>query len=144
MLNVNAVGQKSKLRSDTSATALTVPLAIGEAQRFTVGTGNHAYVTLRGVGGMVERIKIGQPIGNDLIAIARGVDGTSPQAWASGACVEMEWSPAMMCEYQQLCASGAPTPTGITAQTVCMSSCVCLDIAANGTITAVNRSTGCP
>jgi hypothetical protein len=144
MLNVNAIGQKSKLRSDLTASALTIPLVVGEAQRFAVGTGNHTYVTLRGVGGIVERIKVSNPVGNDLIAITRGVDGTTPQVWSSGTCVAMEWNPAMMCEYHQLCASGAPAPTSITAQTVCMSSCVCLDIAANGTITAVNRSTGCP
>lgn len=143
MLTVNAVGQKSKLRSDLSATAPTIPLMPGEAQRFATGAGNHTYVTLRGIGGMFERVRVTNVIGNDLIASARGVDGTTAQVWASGACVEIEWSPAMVCEYQQLCASGAANPTGITAQTLCLNSCACIDIAANGTIIAVNRGTGC-
>jgi hypothetical protein len=142
MLNVNIVGNKSKLTQvfTTLSTEIVVPTT--DRPLFDVGVNNHSYVTLRS-GSKVERIKISGLTTNGVAVVARGIDGTTPQEFMN-ACIEVEWCASMVCEFVKSCVAGTsaePAPT-VQAQTICMSSCACLDIDSSGRIIKITKS-GC-
>ena len=142
MLNVNIVGNKSKLTQVFTAMSTEVVVPTADRHLFDVGLNNHSYLTLRSYG-KVERIKISGLTTNGIAVVARGVDGTTPQEFMN-ACIEVEWCASMVCEFVASCSTGngnAPAPS-IQAQTICMSSCACLDIDSSGRIIKITKA-GC-
>lgn len=142
MLNATSVGATAKLASSMTATQLTLRLANGMGQTIVPTSGNHVWITLR-QGQRVERMKVISRTGDTLTVEGRGGDGTTAQEWSSGTCVSVEWNPAQLCEFVQNCVAGAAEPTGVEPQTVCMASCACIDVGADGRITRISGGSSC-
>jgi hypothetical protein len=142
MLNPASIGLSTKLTEGLSETGLQLRVHAGMVSRFDPGIGNHVYLTLSHAGA-TERVKVTGRIGDLLTIEGRGTDNTDARAWPAGTCVTSEWNPLQLCEFIGQCVAGAATPTGVAPQTVCMSSCACIDIGADGRITRVSGNTTC-
>lgn len=142
MLNPTPLGTSSKLASAITASQTTLRVSAGHGQALDPGAGNHYYLTIRS-GTSVERVKVIGRSGDVLTLEGRGTDGTVARAWPAGACLTVEWNPAQLCEFVQNCVAGAAEPTGVEPQTVCMSSCTCIDVGADGRITRISGGASC-
>lgn len=142
MLNATPVGTHTQLASAMTASQLTMQVTPGTGSLLAPGAGNYFYITLRRSTAF-EHMKVVGRVGDTLTLDSRGVDGSTAQAWASGACVSVEWTPTQLCTFVQQCMAGAPTPTGVSPQTVCMSSCKCITVAADGRITSITGGDSC-
>jgi hypothetical protein len=143
MLNANHVGNKTRLTGAITALSPTLPVLSSVAASFDPGAGNHTYVTLRH-DGRVERVKVTGTTTGGLVVAERGADGTTAQTFPANTCVEVEWTPAMVCQFIATCnGANAPTPVSIVPQTVCMSSCSCLEVGSDGRITKIITAGTC-
>jgi hypothetical protein len=142
MLEANNVGNAALLPIPLSAAATTLHVPAGRGAAFAVGAGNHYYLTLRDDSNSVERVKVTARIG-DMLTVVRGQDGTVARSWNQGACLKVEWSPAMMCEFVTTCLNQTQTPSGVTAGTYCLSKCTCIDVGSDGRLTKIELGTGC-
>ena len=142
MLNVKNQGQTAKLAAAMTTSQLTLRVPAGMGAAFDPGAGNHYYLTIRS-GDSVERVKVISRTGDTLTLEGRGADDTTARQWPQNACLSIEWNPAQLCEFVQNCMSGAPAPTGVEPQTVCMGSCTCFDVASDGRITRISGGQSC-
>lgn len=141
MLNANPVNNRSTLAVPIASTLNRVYVQAGHGPLFDPGVGNHYYLTIRQAG-MVERVRVTGRSG-DILTVARGQDGTTARSWNQGACLVVEWSPAMLCEFVQQCMAGGPTPSGVDAGTYCLSQCHCITVGSDGRITNIEGGMGC-
>jgi len=142
MLNVNNYGARTTLAVAMTSNALTLRVPSGMGAAFDPGPGNRVWVTIRS-GSSFERVKVIGRSGDVLTLEGRGGDNSAARQWPAGACLEIEWNPAQLCEFTQNCMTGAPAPTGVEPQTVCMASCACIDIGADGRITRISGGSSC-
>lgn len=142
MLEANNVGNRTLLARPISASATSMAVPAGRGPSFAVGPGNHYYLTIRDDSGAVERVKVTARVG-DTLTVQRGQDGTTARNWNQSACLAVEWSPAMLCEFVQACMVGGPAPSGVNAGTYCLSKCTCIAVGADGRITNIENGTGC-
>jgi len=142
MLNATNIGASAKLAAAITSTQLTLRVPSGTGATFDPGTGNHFWLTIRS-GSSMERVKVIGRSGDVLTLEGRGGDDTTARQWPAGACLSVEWNPAQLCEFIQNCMAGAPAPTGVTPQTVCMASCACIDVGADGRITKITGGQTC-
>jgi hypothetical protein len=142
MLNATSIGTKTTLATAITSNGLTLRVPSGMGQALDPGTGNHFWLTIRS-GSSIERVKVIGRSGDLLTLEGRGGDGTTARQWPAGACLEVEWNPAQLCEFIQNCMAGAASPTGVTPQTICMASCACIDVGADGRITKISGGQSC-
>lgn len=142
VLNPNPIGTTAQLAAPMTNSQLTLRVPSGVGALLDPGAGNHYYLTIRS-SSAVERVKVIARSGGLLTLEGRGADNTTPQAWPQGACLSVEWNPAQLCEFVQNCMEGGAAPTGVEAQTVCMASCACIDVGADGRITKITGGQSC-
>jgi hypothetical protein len=121
-INVTNLGATSNLGATLLPSDVVVRLTMGQGARFPVPIGTHFYLTVR-EGNAVERLRVTSRAG-DLLAVARGQDGTTPMTFSRGACVSVEWNPAQLCEFVAGCQAVTITP-GTTACACGSSQCTC-------------------
>lgn len=138
MLDARAVGTRTTLAKPLSASATQVYLPLGGGATFALAAGDHTYLTLR-QGDLMERVRVTGRSG-DVLQVTRGADNTSPRDWVAGTCINVEWGPAMMCEFVNQCVAGAAHPTGVTPGVYCLNSCACLTVASDGRITNIEQN----
>jgi hypothetical protein len=144
MLNASMVGAKSSLALPLAAADTLLTLPSGHAARYSPGLNNHTYLTVRGAGGAVERIKVGPALGDVMPIIGRAADSTAAQAFPAGSCVTFEWTPSMVCEQMSNCNGiQSVTPISLVPGTLCMASCDCVEYDSAGRITKVIKGTSC-
>lgn len=143
MINANLVGNKTRLTTPITATSSVLPVLSSVLASFDPGANNHTYATLRH-DNRVERVKVTGISTTGVLVAERGVDGTTAQAFPTNTCVEVEWSPTMVCEFIATCnGATAPAQVTLTPQTVCMGSCSCIDVGADGRITKITTAQLC-
>lgn len=141
MLDANNVGARGSLPRGISSSDLSIPRPAANPGQFSIGANSHYYLTLRD-GSRVERLKVTGMAGN-LLAVMRGVDGTTPLSWPAGTCMLIEWNPAQLCEFVQQCTNIGPSATGLEAGRYCLTGCTCLDVDSLGRITNIDQGTPC-
>lgn len=119
MGQVLATNQAWGLLSTAISTANTsITLQSGQAALFptiVVGSGNWFYITITDANNNVERCQVTATSG-DQFTVVRGVDGSSPLAFASGARVELRWNAAVITDLQtQMATLNTTTNATITA-----------------------------
>lgn len=140
MLNVSNMGNSGTLIRAITPTDTLIYLAPSQGARFQVPTGDHFFVTLREAG-KHEVVQV-SAVNGDSLVVARAQAGTVAQSFRGGTCVEEAWDAAQLAEFIQMQASGLG-PTGVTPGTYCLNCNTCIDVNAEGRITAVNNPGGC-
>lgn len=138
MINVSNMFKHSKLSTAVDINQTVLQLPFGDGAKFKVPLGDHFYVTLRS-GTIFEHVKV-VSASQDTITVVRGQDNTNKQSFNLGACVDVMWNPAQLCEYVKSCATG--TGMGYHTGTACMTCDTCFEIE-DGRIKSVNGSTTC-
>lgn len=90
------------LSTAVATTDTTITLQSGQGARFPIiagGSGNWFYVTLIDSSNNLEICQVTATSG-DQFTVTRGVDGTSPRAYASGNRVELRWNAAVITDLQ--------------------------------------------
>ena len=140
MLSVDKVwGKHSTLGKSVHISDKEMTIAMGNGTDFRAADNGYFYATLRN-GNVREVVKV---VGrrNDTFTIERGQDGTTPQTFPAGACVDVEWTPTQLCEYVRNCVKGDANK--IPAGTVCFTCDTCLEYDAGGHIIGVNGAKQC-
>lgn len=141
MFNVSKWGTRSQLASGIMPSDTKIELVDGHAARFF--TGDHEdwyYITVRD-GGIFEHMKL-VDVRDGKLVVQRGQDGTEARQFSRGACVEVEWNPAQVCEHVRSCVLGFET-TGIRPGTYCFECKPCIDVNKYGQIIAIREGQGC-
>lgn len=140
MLTVDKVyGNHTKVGKTLGRMDKELTVSMGTGQQFKAGDSGYFYLTLRN-GVVREVVKVVGRKG-DTFTIERGQDNTHPQTFPLGACVDVEWNPAQLCEFVQNCVKGDADK--ISAGTVCFTCDTCIDYDAGGHIVAVNGAKKC-
>lgn len=142
MLNAYSIGANTTLATAITATATTLRVAPGAGQVIDPGVGNHVWLTIH-QGTSKEHVKVIARSGDVFTLEGRGGDSSTARQWPAGACVKVMWNPEQLCEFVRNCMAGAAAPTGVTPQTVCMASCACIDVGADGRITKISGGQTC-
>lgn len=140
MLMVDRVwGVKTKVGASITANDTEIKVNQGAGILFKPADDGHFYLTIRN-NNVREVVKV---VGrtNDTLTVERGQDGTTPQTFSAGACVEVEWNPSQLCEFVNSCVTGDYHK--IKPQTLCVQCGTCLKIDEGGHIVEVNGVKGC-
>lgn len=140
MLSVQNWGNKSTLAQGIVAASDKLVLPNGAARLFRLSNQTHYYLTLRN-SGRREVVRVVGAFGNELM-VERGQDGTLPQVFPPGTCIEVEWNPQQLREFIFLVQS-TTEPTGVNPGTYCMDCTTCLTVNAAGQIVNINGAEGC-
>ena len=140
MINVSKWSTRTKLVAPINEKADRLFVGANEARRFLLPSSDYCYLTIRSAG-KFEHVKL-MAVDNDTLHIVRGQDGTEPQSWGAGSCVEVEWNPAQLCEFTKQCVNGT-SATSVAAGTYCLDCNTCIEIGHDGRITAVNGEKKC-
>lgn len=132
-------GNHTTIQKSITAKDTEMVVAIGTGVDFKHADNGHFYATLRN-GNVREVVKVVGRVG-DKFTIERGQDGTTPQTFPKGACVDVEWNPSQLCEFVKNCVTGDFAK--ITAGTVCMTCDTCIEYDDGGHIIRVNGAKTC-
>lgn len=142
MLDISkAYGFASQLAADVNQTQTTIVLPIGHgAQLSPLLPNNYFWLRMR-CNGKMEIVKV-TGVSGDTLYVTRGQDGTAPQAFAKGCCIDFDWSPTQFCENALNCAGGSPVAI-MQAGTYCFDCNTCITVNSAGQITAINGQVTC-
>lgn len=135
----NVWGLHSQLGANITSKDTEIKLRAGSGIQFKAADDGHFYVTLRNKN-VREVVKVVGRTG-DTLTVERGHDGTTPQTFSTGACVDVEWNPSQLCEFVTQCVTGDSNK--IKPQTVCVQCGTCLTLDAGGHVVEVNGVKGC-
>jgi hypothetical protein len=91
----------STLAASITSSALSCSVAAGDGSFFPLPlAGEYYLVTLTNAAGSIEIVKVTARSG-DVMSLERGVDQTSPRAWAAGDRVELRLTRAALGEFVQ-------------------------------------------
>jgi len=139
VLNTSNWGNSGHLGAALAAAATELMLAYNDGLRFAVPMGDHYYLTIR-EGDRREVVRVTSASGQRL-TIVRAQDGTQAQAFAIGACVEVEWNPQQLREFLEGIVTGCESV--VTPGTYCLTCNTCVTVNACGQITSINGAEGC-
>lgn len=140
-INVSKWSARSALAAAVDTNDEALVLEYGTGPRFRLAREeDYFYATIRSAG-KFEHVKVLRVAG-DTLHIVRGQDSTEAQSWPSGACIEVEWNPAQVCEFTRQCVLGQ-TPTTVAPGTYCLDCNTCITIGSDGRITAVDGEKKC-